>query len=65
MTERINEVLTDAENLAERLQDVSYDALREAVDKGATKRPESDRHLQAAMRAVRKAIASLEKAREG
>ncbi|MEZ5343241.1 MAG: hypothetical protein R2706_17920 [Acidimicrobiales bacterium] len=62
MDERLHELIVDAENLAERIQDIAFDELREAMSKGATKRPESDRHFQAAIRAVRKAAGSLEKA---
>jgi hypothetical protein len=46
--------------IAEELADAGMDVLREAVAAGATKRPEADRHLGKARRAVERAITELD-----
>ena len=59
--DRIEELRVELESIAERLQDVSIDILREAVDRGETTRPPIDKTLAAARRAVEKAVRTLER----
>jgi len=51
----IEEVRSELHRLAERLGDLAYEQLRRAVDDGATKRPELERRLTRARRAVERA----------
>ncbi|MCY4273574.1 MAG: hypothetical protein OXF00_13135 [bacterium] len=47
------------EQLAEQLDDLALSALRDAVEQGATSRPEEEKRLARARRFVEKAIAVL------
>jgi len=58
--ERLQELKTELESISERLQDLSIDILREAVDQGETTRPPIDKTLAAARRAVDKAVRTLD-----
>ncbi len=60
MDHRIAEMRVELESIAERLTEVSVDILREAVEAGATERPEIDKRLSQARRAVEKAARALE-----
>lgn len=60
MNDRIADIQLRLESIAEELADVSIDLLREAVEAGETKRPELDKRLSQARRAVEKAARSLE-----
>jgi hypothetical protein len=57
--ERLEELAARLEAIAEELADLAMDALREAIDGGATKRPADERRLMQARRAVDKAAALL------
>jgi len=50
--------------VAEWIDDRSFDLLREAVAEGQTRRPDADKVLQQARRAIDKAIRSLESLEE-
>ena len=58
--DRLEELKTELESISERLQDLSIDILREAVDQGETTRPPIDKTLAAARRAVDKAVRTLD-----
>jgi len=58
--DRLQELKTELESISERLQDLSIDILREAVDQGETTRPPIDKTLAAARRAVDKAVRTLD-----
>ena len=60
MDHRIAEMRAELESIAERLTEVSVDILREAVEAGESNRPEIDKHLSTARRAVEKAARALE-----
>ncbi len=60
MDDRIDDIRIRLESIAEELTDVSVDLLREAVEAGETKRPEIDKRLAQARRAVEKASRALE-----
>ncbi len=47
------------DTIAEELADLAMDALRQAIDEGASKRPADERRLTQARRAVEKAAALL------
>jgi hypothetical protein len=47
------------EGIAEDLGNAAMDALREAIDAGATRRPDLERRLTKARRAVERAIVAL------
>lgn len=49
------------QSIAEELADAGIDVLREAVAAGATKRPDAERQLVKARRAVEKAIVELDR----
>jgi hypothetical protein len=57
--ERLAELRAELESISERLQDLSIDILREAVDRGETTRPTIDKTLAATRRAVDKAVRTL------
>lgn len=67
MRDRLAQIEGDLENIAERLTELSVDVLREALDSGETKRPDVDKKLSQARRAVEKAarLLSEEAARHG
>lgn len=58
--DRLEELRTELGSISERLQDLSIDILREAVDRGETTRPPIDKTLAAARRAVDKAVRTLD-----
>jgi len=58
--DRLEEIRSELTTISERLQDLSIDILREAVDRGETTRPPLDKTLAAARRAVDKAARTLE-----
>jgi hypothetical protein len=57
-----DDLIADLWRLAELIDERALDTLREAVASGAAKRPDSDRYLTQARRAVEKAIHALERA---
>jgi len=59
--DRLEELRTELVTISERLQDLSIDMLRAAVDRGETTRPPLDKTLATARRAVDKAIRTLER----
>lgn len=54
-----NEILSQLETISEQLADEALKALKEAHGAGATKRPESERQITQARRAIEKAIGVL------
>jgi len=58
--DRLDDIRTELGSISERLQDLSIDILREAVDRGETTRPPIDKTLAAARRAVDKAVRTLD-----
>lgn len=60
MDDRIADIQTRLESIAEELTEVSVDLLREAVEAGATRRPDADKRLSQARRAVEKAARALD-----
>jgi hypothetical protein len=52
---RVDDIRTRLEGIAEELADLSMEALREAVEQGAQKRPPAERTFTQARRAVEKA----------
>ncbi len=52
----IDDIRTRLEGIAEELGDLALDALREAVEKGADKRPDTEKRLTRARTAVEKAV---------
>jgi ElaB/YqjD/DUF883 family membrane-anchored ribosome-binding protein len=59
--DRLDELRMELASISERLQDLSIDILREAVDRGETSRPPIDKTLATARRAVDKAVRTLER----
>ncbi len=55
MEERLDELAERLEAISTELDDLILDALREAADAGATRRPDLDKRLTQARRAVEKA----------
>lgn len=53
--ERVGAVVARLEVIAEELDDISFEILREAAADGATTRPAADKKLTQARRAVEKA----------
>ncbi len=60
MDHRIADIHLRLTSIAEELTDVSVDILREAVEAGEGKRPEIDKRLSQARRAIEKAARALE-----
>lgn len=58
--ERVDEIRTRLESIAEELTEVAIDVLRQAIDEGAEKRPPVEKSLTQARRAVEKAARLLE-----
>lgn len=56
---RFDDVVAQLESIAARLDDIAYDDLRAAAAQGATSRPESDKKLVQARRAIEKATMIL------
>lgn len=52
-------IRTQLEQIAEHLDDLAMTALRDAVEEGATTRPEEEKKLTRARRSVEKAISIL------
>ena len=57
--DRLEELAARLDGISEELADLAVDVLREAVDAGATTRPDVERRLTQARRAVDKAAALL------
>jgi hypothetical protein len=60
MDQRIADIQARLESIVEELTEISVDVLREAVEAGATRRPDVDKRLGQARRAVEKAARSLD-----
>jgi len=60
MDHRLSDIQSRLESIAEELTDVSVEVLRAAVEAGEGKRPEIDKRLGQARRAVEKAARLLE-----
>ena len=60
--ERLADQLTD---VAEQLDEMAFDRLREAVAEGATQRPTADRRLMQARRSIEKAANLLRSMDQG
>jgi hypothetical protein len=58
-----DDLIGQLESVSELLADRALDVLREASAAGATTRPEAERQLTQARRAVEKAVAILKQAR--
>ena len=57
--ESINDMISRLESISEELADKALDALKSAHREGAVKRPETERQLTTARRAIDKAIGVL------
>jgi uncharacterized Ntn-hydrolase superfamily protein len=57
--ESINDMISKLESISEELADKALDALKSAHREGAVKRPETERQLTTARRAIEKAIGVL------
>jgi len=57
--ESINDMISRLESISEQLADKALDALKSAHREGAVKRPETERQLTTARRAIEKAIGVL------
>ncbi|MEI7966990.1 MAG: hypothetical protein WCH94_05305 [Actinomycetota bacterium] len=57
--ESINDMISRLESISEELADKALDALKSAHREGAIKRPETERQLTTARRAIEKAIGLL------
>ncbi len=57
--ESINDIVARLESISEEIADKALDALKSAHREGAVKRPESERQLSTARRAIEKAIGVL------
>jgi hypothetical protein len=57
--DRLEELAARLDGISEELADLAVHALRQAVDAGATKRPDAERRMTQARRAVEKAAALL------
>lgn len=57
---RYADLAADLDNIGSTLDELSFDVLQEAVAAGATKRPDADKVLTQARRAVEKAARLLE-----
>ena len=60
MNDRVADIRSRLESIAEELTDVSVEVLRSAVESGERQRPEIDKRLGQARRAVEKAARALE-----
>jgi hypothetical protein len=58
--DRIDELRSRLESIAEELAELALERLREAVEAGATKPPEAEKRLTRARRAVEKAVSLLD-----
>jgi uncharacterized Ntn-hydrolase superfamily protein len=57
--ESINDMISRLESISDELADKALDALKSAHREGAVKRPETERQLTTARRAIEKAIGVL------
>jgi len=57
--EILEEICADLDRVRERLDDLAFDLLREAVRAKADKRPELEKRVTRARRALERAIATL------
>ena len=57
--ESINDIVSRLESISEEIADKALDALKSAHGEGAVKRPETERQLTTARRAIEKAIGVL------
>ena len=57
--ESINDIVARLESISEEIADKALDALKSAHREGAVKRPETERQLSTARRAIEKAIGVL------
>lgn len=57
-----DDLIDDLTRVAESIDERALTGLREAVASGASRRPDSDRHLTQARRAIEKAIQALRRA---
>ena len=55
----LDELRARLEGIAEELADAAMDALRQALEDGAVRRPEAERRITQARRAVDRAVAAL------
>lgn len=65
MAPDIEDLRARLEAIAEELADLALDRLRAAVERGQTKRPDDERRLTRARRAVERAIALLPTSPDG
>lgn len=56
---RVDDLVARLDAIAEELDELAFDRLREAAAEGVRERPDWDRRLTAARRAVEKAAAAL------
>lgn len=56
MSDRYEHIADRLETIVADLDEIAFDELRAAAADGATRRPESDKRLTAARRAIEKAI---------
>ena len=56
----IEEICAELERVRERLDDLAFDLLREAVREKADRRPELEKRVTRARRALERAIATLQ-----
>jgi ElaB/YqjD/DUF883 family membrane-anchored ribosome-binding protein len=59
--ERVEEIVSELAAIVERLDEVAFDALRDAVADGVTTRPDIERRVVRARNAVERARRILEK----
>lgn len=64
MSDRHDDLIDELTRVADTLDERILDVLREAVQSGTGKRPDSERHLAAARRALDKAVQALRRASE-
>lgn len=57
-----DDLIADLTRVVEAIDERSFDQLREAAAAGVKQRPDSDRYLTQARRAIEKAIQALERA---
>lgn len=65
MSEKVDDIRSRLDAIAEELADLSMEALRQAIDEGARERPASEKTLSQARRAVEKASRLLEAVESG
>ncbi len=60
MSDKVDDIRGRLEGIVEELTELSFDALREAVEEGSGKRPASEKAYSQARRSVEKAARILE-----